>query len=68
MASKKWHRPIYLQSRNRDRYREQMHGPQWGEGGGGTNWEIDIDSIMYKITSENLLYSTGNATQCYVAT
>ena len=28
----------------------------------------DMDTTMYKITNENLLYSTGNSTQCSVVT
>ena len=38
---KKWYRGTYLQSRNRDIYREQMCGHR--EGKGGTNWEIKTD-------------------------
>ena len=35
---------------------------RWGEGG-GMNWETGIDKYItvYKITNENLLYSTGNS-------
>ena len=53
MVSKKkeWYGRTYLQSRNRHGYREQMHGLQWGEGEGGMNWEIGIDSIIYKINN-----------------
>ena len=40
--------------------------------GGGMNWEIGIDIYMPRctkhITEENLLYSTGNSTQCPVVT
>ena len=50
-----------------------------GEGlEGGMNWEIGIKLYilqiyiyiiyMYKTDSENLLYSTGNSTQCSVVT
>ena len=35
---------------------------------GGMNWEIDIDILIKWITNENLLYSTGNPTQCSVVT
>ena len=42
-----------------------------GGSGGGMNWEIGIDiytTICIKlITNKNLLYSTGNSAQCYVA-
>ena len=69
-----WYRWSYFQSRNRDRRREQMYGYQGGKVGGGRNWEIEIDTytllilcIKY-ITNENLLYSTGNFTQCSVVT
>ena len=43
-------------------------------GGGGRNWETGIDPctvlIVYieQITNENLLYSTGNSTQCSMGT
>jgi len=41
-----------------------------GERGSGMNWEIGIDvySLLYitRITNKNLLYSTGNSTQCSV--
>ena len=39
---KKWYRS-YLQSRNRDRHREQTYGYQGGGGGGRMSWEIGID-------------------------
>ena len=39
---------------------------------GRMNWEIGIDIYtllcIKEITSENLLYSTGNSTQCSVVT
>ena len=39
---------------------------------GGLNWEIGIDIHILLcikwITNENLLYSTGNSTQCSVVT
>ena len=45
---------------------------EWGVGGGGRNWEIGIDIYaplcIKQITEENLLYSTGKATQCSVVT
>ena len=41
-----------------------------GGRGGGINWEIgfDIYTLLYikQITNKNLLYSTGNSTQCSV--
>ena len=43
-----------------------------GKGGGGMNWEIGIDTYILlciqSITNEDLLYSTGNYTQCSVVT
>ena len=42
----KWYRWTGLQGRNRHRCREQMYGHQGGKagvGGGGMNWEIEID-------------------------
>ena len=40
------------------------------KGGGGMNWEIGVDTYklsiccIKQIINENLLYSTGNPTQC----
>ena len=43
-----------------------------GEGEGGMNWEIGIGIYtllcMKQIPNEDLLYSTGNSTQCSVVT
>ena len=43
-----------------------------GGRGRGMNWEIGLDiyTLLYikEITSENLLYSTGNSTRCSVVT
>ena len=43
-----------------------------GVGVGEMNWEIGINiyTLLYieQVTNENLLYSTGNPTQCYVVT
>ena len=43
-----------------------------GGWGGGINWEIGIDiyTLLYinYITNKDLLYSTGNSTQCSVMT
>ena len=44
------------------------------ERGGGMNWETGIDMYtllilcIQQMTNENLLYSTGNSTQCSVLT
>ena len=44
----------------------------YGEGGwdelGDGDRHIYATDTMYKITNENLLYSTGNSTQCSVVT
>lgn len=53
---------------------ENKHMNTKGESGGSrVNWETGIDCIYttdtaYKISSESLLYSTGNPTQSSVAT
>ena len=43
-----------------------------GGRGGAMNWEIGIDIhtllCIKQIINENLLYSTGNSTQCSVVT
>ena len=39
----KWYRWTFLQGRNRDIGVENGHVDTWGEGEGGTNWEIRID-------------------------
>ena len=57
----------------RHRCREQTYGHQGGKvmgGVGGMNWKIGIDMYtllilrIKQMTNENLLYSTGNSTQC----
>ena len=68
-----WYRWSYLQSRNRDTDAgNKCMDTEWGVGGGGRNWEIGIDIYaplcIKQITEENLLYSTGKATQCSVVT
>jgi len=44
-----------------------MHASEWG---GGTDQEVGINlyTSMYKTDNKNLLYSTGNSTQCSVVT
>ena len=70
----KWYRRSYLQSRNRDTDVENKHMNTKGEKGDGMNWEIGIDIYtllvlgIKEITNENLLYSTGNSTQCSMVT
>ena len=63
-----------LQSRNRHRRREQMYGYQVGEGGSGEGIVREFGMDMYTnihylkwITNKDLLSSTGNSAQCYVA-
>ena len=63
---------LFAKWKYRHRHREQTYGHQGGKVRGGMNWETGID--IYKllcikeITNENLLYSTGNSTQCSVVT
>ena len=70
---KKWYRS-YLQSINRDTDIGNKCVNTKGKGEGGRNWEIGIDIYtrfilcIKQITNENLLYSTGNSTQCSVVT
>ena len=70
----KWFRWSYLQSRNRDIDIEDKGMDTKGWVGGGRKWESGIDiytllilCITY-LTNENLVYSTGNSTQCFVLT
>ena len=58
----------YVQSRNRQRCREQTYGHQ--EKSGGMNWKIGIDVYtllcMRWVTNENLLYGMGKkGTICF---
>ena len=43
-----------------------------GKMGGGMNWDIGVDTYILlcikQIISENLLYTTGDATQCSIVT
>ena len=61
-----------LQSRNRDTDVENKLMYTKGGRGSGMNWEIGIYIYtlvcIKQITNENLLYSTGNSTQCSVVT
>ena len=63
-----------MQSRIRD---TDMRTNIWiprGKSMGGRNWETGVDMYtlliicIKQITNENLLYSTGNSTQCSVVT
>ena len=64
-----------MQNRNRDIDVENKHMDTKGvKEGVGKNCEIGIDIFtllilcIKQMTSENLLYSTGNSTQCSVVT
>ena len=64
-----------MQNRNRDIDVENKHMDTKGvKEGVGKNWEIGIDIFtllilcIKQMTSENLLYSTGNSTRCSVVT
>ena len=63
---------LFAKQKYRHRCREQTYGYQGGKGGGGMNWDIRIDTYtllcIKQITNEDLLYSTGNSTQCSVVT
>ena len=49
-SKKKWYRLSYLQTKNRDTDVENKHVDTKGErGGGGMNWEIDIDTYIYYV-------------------
>ena len=60
----KWSTWSYLQSRNRDRCREQTHGHQGRRRGGGMNWEMGIDTrallilCVKQTRNESLRHST----------
>ena len=64
----KWYRWSYLQSRNRDIDGENQHMDTIS----CDEWVIGIDMYtllcIKQITNENLLYGTGNSTQCSVVT
>ena len=64
----KWYRWSYLQSRNRDIDGENQHMDTIR----CDEWVIGIDMYtllcIKQITNENLLYGTGNSTQCSVVT
>ena len=68
----KWYRWSYLQSRKRHRHREQIYGYHGGKGGGGMDWETEIDTYTLpctkEIAGEKLLYKTGSPTWHFVMT
>ena len=55
---------LFAKQKQKHRRREQMYGYQGGKEG-GMNWEIGIDMYtllcIKQLTTENLLYSTGNS-------
>ena len=63
---------LFTKQKQTYRLRKQTYGYQRGRGGGGINWEFDIDmyTLLYLkwITKKDLLYSTGNSAQYYVTT
>ena len=67
VESKKWYKWTYLQNRNRVTDAENKLMVTKGEVGGGINWEIGIDTLLYT-TNKKLLYSTGSSTQYSVMT
>ena len=57
---------LVTKQKQSQRCRKQTYGYQ-GMGGGGINWEIEVDiyTLLYmkQMTNKDLLYSTGNSTQ-----
>ena len=57
---------LFAKQKYRHRHREQTYTK--GKRGDGVNWEIGIDIYtllcIKQLTNGNLLYSTGNSTQC----
>ena len=68
---KKEYKWTYLQNKYSHRCRKQTYGYHRGRGG-GINWEIGIDiyTLWYikQVTNKELLYGTGNSSQCSVMT
>ena len=69
---KRWYKWTYLQNRNKltDLHSELMvmGGGQRGKGI-VSKFGMDVYTLLYLkwITNKDLLYSTGNSTQCYMA-
>ena len=62
---------IFTKQKRTRRLREQTYG-YWGEGwreGIVKEFGIGMYTLLYlkRITNKDLLYSTGNSAQCYVA-
>ena len=62
---------LFANQKQSHRCRKQLSHYQ-GKGGGVVNWETEIDryTLLYikQVTSEDLVYSTGNSTQYLVMT
>ena len=65
---------LFARKKYRRRHRKQIRRCQGRKGGGGVKWGTGIDTYtvlilcIKEITNENLLYSTGNSTQCSAVT
>ena len=63
---------LFTKQKESHRCKKQTYYGYQGGSGGGINWEIGIDIYtllsIKQITNENLLYSTGNFTQCSMVT
>ena len=64
---------LFTKQKQSHRCRKQTYGYQGGKWvWGGINWKSTTDTytLLYikQITNNNLLYSTGNSTQCSVMT
>ena len=71
-SKKQWYRVTYLQNRNTLRDLEnELTGCQWGRMVGRDTWGVwdHMYTLLYLkwITHKDLLYSTRNSAQCYVA-
>ena len=71
-SKKKWYKWTYLQNRNRltDLEKDWPLPGRRGKGGIVREFENNMYTLLYLkwITNKDLLYSTGNSAQCYVAT
>ena len=59
-----------VQSRNRDTEKKHTVTKGWKEGGMNREMGTDIYTLLCikQVTNENLLYSSGNSTECSVVT
>ena len=67
-SAKKWYKQTYKTERDSQRMNLWLPGEGWGEGLDG-EFGTDMYTLLYLkwIISKDLLYSTGNSAQCYVA-